>query len=351
MPTPLYPKPLRRGSRIAVIAPSSGVEPRCHARLEIVLAHLRAQGFAVDEGASLRHESHSASAPAPERAAELAQTLLREDIDAIIPPWGGELAVELLDRLPWPALQAARPKWVLGYSDTSTWMLPQTLRLNWATAHGPCLMDLPPGQCDALTRHAMAVLALPAGGVFTQAASERWQTTWRDFAVMPTATFDLSEPTRWRCINRSEGEAVQFTGRLVGGCLDTMLPIAASPHGDVRRFVAANAAHGEGTVLFLENAEQSPMALVRAFAALRWAGWLEGLSGVLIGRSAAPDTTGGQQLRYADALQRCLGPLPCPVLVDVDIGHKPPQMTLVNGALATVRFGAGHAGSVEQRLA
>ncbi len=39
--------------------------------------------------------------------------------------------------------------------------------------------------------------------------------------------------------------------------------------------------------------------------------------------------------------------LPFPVLVDVDIGHRPPQLTLLNGLPAVVRFGEG-GGSVAQ---
>ncbi len=45
-----------------------------------------------------------------------------------------------------------------------------------------------------------------------------------------------------------------------------------------------------------------------------------------------------------------LGPLPCPVLVDVDVGHRPPQMVLINGALATVRFDAHGGGRITQHL-
>jgi muramoyltetrapeptide carboxypeptidase len=71
----------------------------------------------------------------------------------------------------------------------------------------------------------------------------------------------------------------------------------------------------------------------------------------MIGRSAAPDTTASHQLRYAKALQNTLGSLPCPVLVDVDIGHRPPQFTLLNGARATVRWSAAEGGSVAQTLA
>jgi muramoyltetrapeptide carboxypeptidase len=344
----IYPAPLRPGSRIAVTAPSSGVEPPLHARLDLVLGHLRAQGFLVEEGRCLRDERHSASASADARAAELMALLLREDIDAIVPPWGGELAIELLDRLDWRALEQARPKWVLGYSDTSTWMLPLTLRLGWATAHGPCLMDLAPGQDDALTRAVMGHLALPYGSSFEQRQSTHWQSQWTDFALVPEVTYALTEPTHWWPLNRPAEHEIVVSGRLAGGCIDTLMHTAGAAHGDLRRFFAE--AGAEGTLLYLENAEQSPTDLVRALHRLRWAGWLDGLAGLLIGRSAAPDTTGPSALRYRDAIQSTLASLPCPVLVDLDIGHRPPQLLLVNGAMAELRWSAAEGGRVLQRL-
>ena len=346
---PLYPAPLRPGSRIAVTAPSSGVLPPLHPRLDLNLAHLRAQGFIVEEGDCLRDEQLSASAPADARATELMHLLLRDDIDAVFPPWGGELAIELLDRLDWPALQHVRPKWLIGYSDTSTLMLALTLRLGWASAHGPCLMDLAPGQVDALTHGALAVLFTSAAGRVTQRQSDRWQSKWTDFAVVPGTTYSLTEPTQWRCLNRPVDPPLRFRGRLIGGCIDMLMHLAGSDFGNVPQFVQRCGA--EGAILYLENAEMSPTELVRALHRLRWAGWFDGLTGLLIGRSAAPDTTGADELRYTHALQRELGGLPCPVLVDVDIGHLPPQLMLVNGALADVDWSEADGGRLTQTFA
>ncbi len=330
-----YPRPLAAGSRIVVTAPSSGVEAPLHARLELCLAHLRAQGFVVEEGRCLRAQQQGASAPLAQRDAELEHTLMRDDVDAVVPHWGGELAMELLDRIDWGALARTQPKWVLGYSDTSTWMLPLTLRLGWATAHGPCLMDLVPGQDDPLTQQALKALQLPSGGpVLRQRQSRAWQKTWTDFATAPGSTYALTEPTRWRSLHGRTREA--FDGRLIGGCLDTLMHTAGTVHGDVAAFITRH--RTEGVILYLENAEQSPAGLVRALHRLRWAGWLDGLSGLLLGRSPAADTTGAHALRMEHALQQTLGTLPCPVLLDVDIGHVPPQMVLVNGAHAQVRW-------------
>ena len=44
-----------------------------------------------------------------------------------------------------------------------------------------------------------------------------------------------------------------------------------------------------------------------------------------------------------------LAELPCPVLVDLDIGHLPPQMVLVNGAWAKVLWSAAEGGQLKQR--
>ncbi len=340
-----YPAPLQPGSRIAVTAPSSGVEPPLHPRLDLAIAHLQAQGFGVEEGRCLRAEVHSASAGAQERAAELMHLLLREDIDAVIPPWGGELAIELLDRLDWRALENARPKWMLGYSDNSTLLLPLTLRLSWATAHGPCLMDLVAGQTDPLTLHTMAVLATAAGGSVAQQQSSHWQSKWTDFAQVPDTTYALTEPTRWRALGG--GDEAQFSGRLAGGCIDTLMHTAGTEHGDLRGFIERFGS-SDGVVLYLENAELSPTALVRALHRLRWAGWFDGIAGLLIGRSAAPDTSAPTALCYRDALRSVLGALSCPVLIDVDIGHRPPQLTLVNGAVALVRWREADGGRLLQ---
>lgn len=348
MPDIVYPKPLRPGDRIAVTAPSSGVQAALHPRLDLALGHLRSQGFVVEEGRCLRAEQRSASAPAEQRAAELMTCLLRDDIAAIVPPWGGELAIELLDRLDWSALAGARPKWLLGYSDTSTLLLAITLRLGWATAHGPCLMDLVPGQADALTAALMPALATPTGGSFVQRQSAHWQRQWTDFALEPACTYALTEPTQWRCLNRPAGSELVLAGRLIGGCLDTLMHLAGTAHGALPRFVER--CGDEGALLYLENAELSPTALVRALHQLHWAGWLDGLAGLLIGRSAAPDTTAAHALRYADALQSCLAGLPCPVLADADIGHLPPQLLLVNGALAELRWNANEGATLRQRL-
>ena len=111
----------------------------------------------------------------------------------------------------------------------------------------------------------------------------------------------------------------------------------------------AEAAGADGTLLYLENAEMAPCNLARALLGLRFSGWFDSVSGVLIGRNAGFGSVQSDDLSYVDALQSVLGNIDCPVIYDMDIGHVPPQLSLVNGALAQVELRDGH-GTVAQLL-
>jgi len=341
---PLFPKPLRAGDLIAITAPSSGVSGPALARLDIVLDHLRSLGYRVVEGKCLRNEYKDASAPREQRAQELMQFLTDPEVSAILPPWGGELASELLEVLDFEALRSVRPKWLLGFSDLSTLQLPLTLISGWATAHGSNMMDLAPTQTDPLTTSVLAVLAADFTSPVRQESSTCFQRKWIDFAVKADAPLNLTEPTEWKRLDGSS-EALEMRGRLIGGCLDSIAWLAGSRFGDVPNFVRESG--GLGAILYLENAEMAPPGLVRALLSMRRHHWFDGLSGLLIGRSAGPVPESSESLSYAEALYATLGDLPYPVLYDVDIGHQPPQFTLINGALANVQFEAGR-GSVTQ---
>ncbi|MCX9157535.1 LD-carboxypeptidase [Niveibacterium sp. 24ML] len=336
-----YPAPLARGSRIAVTAPSAGVGADCHERLDLVLRHLRERGFEVVEGHCLRANHKHASAPAARRAAELMHCLLDPSIAAILPPWGGELAVELLALLDFDALASAPPSWVLGYSDTSTLLMALTLQARVATAHGPCLMDLVPGQNDPITAAVMGHFATPAGGRFTQQSSRFWQADWGDYTIAPQRVFTPQIPTRLALLDVNPARAVQFSGRLIGGCLDTVRYLAGSPFGDVPRFVRDAA--DEGAILYFENCNLRPTEFLCVVQGLKLAGWFKGLAGVLVGRSSAGDVRTPEWLNQREAIVSALGDLPCPVILGCDIGHMPPQWLLINGALAEVRYADGAA--------
>jgi muramoyltetrapeptide carboxypeptidase LdcA involved in peptidoglycan recycling len=78
------------------------------------------QGYRVIEGERPRGQHKDASAPPAQRAHGLMRFLTDPAVSAIMPPWGGELAIELLRLIDFEALRSVSPRWLLGYSDLST---------------------------------------------------------------------------------------------------------------------------------------------------------------------------------------------------------------------------------------
>lgn len=339
-----YPRPLKAGDRIAITAPSSGVETGHLARLEIVLHHLRAQGFEVVLGNCLQGRQKHVSGTKQARAAEFQKFWFDDSIAAIMPPWGGELLIEILPLLDFPRLARSTPKWFSGFSDLSTLQFALTLQTGIATLHGSNLMDLAPSQTDPLTTGLMKAFTLSPGDVWVQRSSEKYQAKWIDFVTHPAAPLNLTEPTRWRTL-RGEAHA-HFHGRIIGGCLDTIARLVGTPYGDLRRFKES---FDEGVILYFENCEMPPCELTRTLWGLRLAGWFDRLNGILIGRSNGPDATSAANLSYAEALESALGDLPFPIIVDADVGHRPPQLSIINGALAEIRL-KGEIGTFSQNL-
>src|SRR5262245_30306508 len=137
-----FPKPLRRGDRIGVTAPSAGVPPQAQPRIDFCIDWLRRRGYDVVVGECMSAERW-VSAPKEERAAELSAMLTDPSIRAVVPPWGGAgTASDLLD---YSALADVEPTWVVGYSDSSTWMVALTLRVGLPTLNGDNLADTPYG--------------------------------------------------------------------------------------------------------------------------------------------------------------------------------------------------------------
>ncbi len=324
-----YPAPLQPGDQIGVTAPSSGLRPDMRDRLDFCVRHLCDKGFDVVIGDCMDGELVT-SAPASQRAAELTAMLTDPAIRAVVPPWGGELAIDLLSLLDMDAIATAEPTWLVGYSDTSTLMLPLTLQTGLATLHGSNLMDTPYEQPEPLL-HWLTTATATTGSRLVQRPAPAYQTQWADFATQPDVTqWRLTEPARWKRLGHDDAPA---TGRLIGGCLDTISMLPGSMYGDVDGFAATHAP--EGLLLYLEVADADALTAARMLHHLRLAGWFDAANAVLAGRPAGPDSHG---FSHVDALEHALGDLGVPVVYDLDIGHVPPQLTLVNGALATVEL-------------
>ncbi len=164
----------------------------------------------------------------------------------------------------------------------------------------------------------------------TQHSSEKYQAEFTNFSDNLETPYNLTEPTEWKLLDGSA--SAKFSGRLIGGCIDVIGNLVGTAYGDMGHF--NNTFRQDGIIVYLENCELSPCAITRALWQMRMAGWFDSATGVVFGRSGIQDTSNASDLSYVEALERCTTGLDIPIVYDADIGHTPPNMTLINGALA-----------------
>lgn len=322
-----FPKPLQPHDLIGITAPSSGIEPALHPKLDLAINVLQQRSYKILEGHCLRSDYKNTSHNKYERAKELMSFLTDPEVKAILPPWGGELAMEILELIDFELLAQLKPKWMSGFSDISTILLPLTLLSGWATLHGPNLMQFNADPSDSNVVNLWRILESSQDQPITQYSSLKHQSN--------SSSTDDWKPTQWK---RLDGQTtpIEFKGRLIGGCLDSIARLAGTKFGDIPKFCQQHT--NDGVILYFENVEMTPCQMTRTLLQLRMLHWFDHLSGILIGRNAMARIEDDTLLSDIDALQAVFSELSIPILYDVDIGHVPPQMSLMNGALAEVKF-------------
>ncbi|MBT0768343.1 LD-carboxypeptidase [Kineosporia sp. J2-2] len=321
-----YPRPLRPGDRVGITSPSSGVPDQLRPRLDVAIADVRAHGYEVVVGRCMDGATH-VSAPAGERAAELMAMLTDPDIRAVVPPWGGETAIDLLPLLDWERLREAEPTWLVGFSDMATILAPFTLLTGTASVHGNNLMDTPYRTPQGLLSW-LEITAAAQGEPFTQVPPGRYRPSseWVDYAGHPQVRdLTLSAEGGWR---RLDGDGdVHAEGRLIGGCIETLCNLAGTRYLDATTF--AESQSPQGLIVYVEAAGDDAATICRNLHGMRLNGFFDTATAVLVGRTSAPAIA---TLTQDEAVMDALGRLGVPIIADVDCGHVQPYMPIVNGA-------------------
>ncbi|MFD0679603.1 MULTISPECIES: S66 family peptidase [unclassified Paenibacillus] len=332
----IYPI-LEEGATIGVTAPSSGVKAELHDLLKLSCSRIQTKGFNVICGDTAWTQEKAKSSPAKIRAKEFNAMMRDDKINMIIPPWGGELLIEILEYIDFENLKC---KWILGYSDTSVLLMAITIKTGIATAHGTNLMDLRGEYSDHTTAMWQAVLSTKTGESILQHSSLKYQKEW-DYTAPSPCVFHLTEPTYWKAVSNID---VKIKGRLLGGCIDVIRHLIGTQYGDVRHF-QKQFIHNDPILWYLENCELTTTDLRRSLVQMKLAGWFENCSGLMFGRSNANQPVDNYTVE--DIYKELSEELQIPVIYDMDCGHVPPQMTLINGAYAEIEIENGK-GSVMQ---
>lgn len=330
-----YPKFLPERGTIAFAAPSFGcaTEPYRTA-FNHAQEVLRGRGYDLMLGPGCYAAEGIGISRTPEACGqEINELYTSPDNDVLISCGGGELMCEILDHVDFNAIRSADPKWFMGFSDNTNLAFLLPTLCDTASIYGPCAGAFGMEPWHAAVQDAWNVLT---GRSLSVHNYDFWEKEGSKSEDDPLAPYQTTEPVRIRVFPADpdqEEVPIQFSGRLLGGCMDCLVNLTGTVYDRVCGFTDRYA--DDGIIWFLESCDLNVFAIRRAVWQMRHAGWFQHVRGFLIGRPLCF----GQEIMGLDqyhAVYDALADLNVPILMDVDLGHLPPMMPLINGSCADV---------------
>ena len=346
-----YPDFLKEGGTIGFAAPSFGcnIDPYKSA-FDNALKRFKEWGYKTVLGPNCYAGEGLGISNTPEKcAAELSEMYASADNDVLITCGGGELMCEILPFVDWEKLKEADPKWVMGYSDITNFTFLSTTLLDTAAIYGPCASSF---GMEPLSQSLEDAFKLLRGKLPEVHNYPKWEKDGFKDEEHPYEPYNLTEDYKQRVfipetgstdavgvnngvreIAQAAAAEISFKGRLIGGCVDCLVNLCGTRYDKTADFLERY--KEDGFIWFLECCDHNPMDMRRAFFHLREAGWFKYVKGFFIGRPLHY----GEEMFGVDqynAVTGILGELGVPIIMDTDIGHLPPQMPIISGALAEV---------------
>ena len=334
-----YPKFLPPKGTIGLIAPSFGASTEPYiSRTAFAEKLFESKGYKITEGPNAHADKGIGKSNTPEKCAEeFMDFYRRKDVDVLISCGGGETMCEDLSFVDWDELKKADPRWFMGYSDNTNFTYLLTTICDTASIYGPCISGFAMhtrheslDQAESLltgTGFNGKTIDLKGFPSFELPMPEN-ETGEED----PCADLDLNTKKEL-VFGGSFRKNVPFTGRLLGGCADCLVNLLGTRFDKTADFLEKY--REDGFIWFLESCDLNPISLRRAFWQMDEAGWFKYVKGFVIGRPLHF----GKEMFGMDMHDAVLGVIEkynVPVIMDADLGHLPPAIPFVTGALAEV---------------
>ena len=313
----IYPKFIKKNDTIGICAPSAGIGKKLDIHLKSVEC-FNNHGFKVVETKSVRSNSNR-STTAKKRAQELNELVCNKNVDAIFAATGGDFMLEMVPYINFDNIKN-NVKWMSGMSDPTNLLFLVTTILDIATLYGHNGSGFVEGQKDK-----EICLDYLQGKIAKQKSYKKYQ----KFIDTCMGKTKLDQKVNWI----SKNDCV-IEGRLIGGCLEVIEKLIGTKFDHTNEFIEKY--KDDGIVWFFDIFNMDAYNVYLTLLQFKNAGWFKYCKGILFGRVAFPSE---QEMTYEEAFKKALGNIP--YIMEMDLGHSEPGMTLINGALVKVNYKQG----------
>lgn len=273
---------------IGIISPASGDDS---STIDLYINNFKKLGFNIKEGKNLRKKHLYLSGTDKERATDLNEMFLDENIDAIICFRGGYGSIRMIPFIDFKAIKK-NPKPFYGYSDITLLLNYINKKTGLVTYHGPMIKS-----------------------DFTQ--KETLQYLKKSLVQKSSYEIDLNQFPN--IISYSKDI---INGQINGGNLSIICSSLSTPYE----------INFKNSILLLEEINEDSYSIDRMISQLISTGKLKDVKGFLLGHFT-PSNTITQKI-----LLDLLLPLNKPILTGIPIGHDYPNITIPIGQKCTIDY-------------
>ena len=286
----IFPSPLTKGDKIAIISPASHILPdyvdgACNAIAQM--------GFQPVVSTHCKGQCGGYSGTIEQRLADFLEALHNPEVKAILCSRGGYGVVHLLEYLSADDI-AENAKWLIGFSDISA-------------LHAAMVAS------GVASIHASMAKHLTQFGVDDEATVALFNILQGKLPTYQTPSHAFNKP----------GTA---SGTLTGGNMAVLCGLLDTEFDLLSR----------GDILFIEDVGEEVYKIERMLYNLRLSGVLPMIKGLIVGRFTDyrnPDGNGDSMEQMA---KRMVEPYDIPVAFDFPVGHVDENMPLIEGAQVTL---------------
>ena len=320
----IYPKFIKDNSMIGVVAPSDGIVKASDIeKLDKAIDSLSKLGFSVVEAPSVRKSVLGRSASPRVRAKELEDMFKNKEVSTVICGTGGNFLLEMLPYLDYEVIRN-NPKWFQGYSDPTWLIYTITTNLDIATIYSNNF------KAFSMEKFPLAVsnnLEILKGNLITQESFAKCEN--RESNELSDVYYDIIT-----------GEDELFLkGRMLGGCLDVINELFGTRFDKTKEFI--NKYKDDGIIWYLENCMLTMEDMIRVLWRLKDNGYFKYTKGIIFGRSLTEESY--FKVSFKDTVLEVLKDLNVPIVINADIGHVAPRVTIINGAIGKIKVSRGKA--------
>jgi len=324
----IYPEFIKNGDYIGVTAPAAGITSEAKLkRLDNAINNIKKLGFNYVETPNVRTDIAERSSSAKQRADEFMSLWNNDEVKSIILASGGYYEIEILEYLDFEKMQNTKPKWIQGFSDSTILTFLATTLLDTASIY-----------CDNFGNYGMKNLhrnltdsiEFMKGNEILQNSFEKYQEGWNHYEEDPYCVYREEKEVNWK--NLKSEKRIEFKGRTIGGCLDVLVNLTGTKYDKVKEFIEKY--KGDGIIWYFDICDMMDSAIFSHLVQFKYAGYFENCKGIILGRVAKIREDLG--LTLEEILEKSIGDLNIPIILDADIGHVMPQLAIVNGAIIDV---------------